>query len=232
MSEDANTPGAVTPTDTMSSDSFSAAMGVALAPADAPEDQTGEAVARPHKRVDKRWRAARGVDKRVVEALYLDYAPRLRRYLIGMFGLGAPVDDLLHDTFVVAIKTFDGFRGDATESTWLHGIAHNLGRNWRSTLSRREQLLGANPQHGALPQEGGPTNPESSQVQRQAFQRLHERLRDLPEELHQAFVLHKFNDHSFTEIAALQGVAVSTASARVKKAETTLRLAVRGGEKP
>ena len=142
------------------------------------------------------------------------------------------MDDLLHDTFVVAIKTFDGFRGDATESTWLHGIAHNLGRNWRSTLSRREQLLGANPQHGALPQEGGPTNPESSQVQRQAFQRLHERLRDLPEELHQAFVLHKFNDHSFTEIAALQGVAVSTASARVKKAETTLRLEVRGGEKP
>ncbi len=215
----------------MSSDSFSVAMRVALAPADSPEDQTGEAVARARKRVNKRWRAARGVDKRVVEALYRDYAPRLRRYLIGMFGLGAPVDDLLHDTFVVAIKAFDGFRGDATESTWLHGIAHNMGRNWRSTLTRREQLLEAIPQHGELSRGRGLPEPESSQVQRQALQRIHENLRELPEEVHQAFVLHKLNDHSLTEIATLQGVAVSTASARVKKAETTLRRALRVGEK-
>lgn len=231
MSEDAKSKGVATPTDDMASDGLSAALTADLKAHDPSEGPVEGAVTRARSETHKRWRAARGVDKRVVEALYRDHAPRLRRYLIGMFGLGAPVDDLLHDTFVVAIKSFDGFRGDATESTWLHGIAHNIGRNWRSTLARREQLLEATPQHGELSRGRGLPAPESSQVQRQALQRLHDNLRELPEEVHQAFLMHKLNDHSLTEIATLQGVAVSTASARVKKAETTLRRAMRVGEK-
>lgn len=177
------------------------------------------------------WMRARRRDAAAVDALYRAHAARIRRYLLGMLGPRAPIDDLTHDAFIVAISTFEGFRGDASPSSWVHGIARNVARNWRRQVARREQLVRADPEHGAQSHGAALPSPERVVASQRSLERMHAHLRELPDVEHEAFVLHRLNDCTLAEVAAIQSVAVSTARARSQRAEAALKKML-GGTQP
>ena len=59
-------------------------------------------------------------------------------------GDAALADDLAQDTFVQAYRSLSGFRGEASFSSWLLGIAHNHWRNARRRLRDNQSLESAN----------------------------------------------------------------------------------------
>ena len=71
---------------------------------------------------------------RAVEELYATYRDDLFRYLCSLTHDPAQAEDLLSETFLQALQSAGGFRGQSSEKTWLFGIARNL---WLRALRRR-----------------------------------------------------------------------------------------------
>ena len=176
------------------------------------------------------WRRAARRRREAIQDLVRSHGPRLRRYLVGMLGPAAPVEDLVQDAFITALDSLHELRDDAHPSTWLHGIARNLARNWRRKEANRAQLTLQTPQAEAQARGTTPNDPERQHDHRQSLARMQALLTELPDSEHEAFVLRHLNEYSLTAVARLQGVAVSTASARVKRAEHALRRAMKGSQ--
>lgn len=77
-----------------------------------------------------------------------DLAAMVRRHQLGLWrylrSLGAPADlaeDLLQDTFLVAMRRLEDDRGDAAVATFLRQTAKNLLLRRRRDQGRREALL-------------------------------------------------------------------------------------------
>ncbi len=66
-------------------------------------------------------------------------------------GDSALADDLAQDTFVRAYRSLAGFRGSASFSTWLLGIAHNLHRNARRRQHNHVPLAEAEAEGQSVP---------------------------------------------------------------------------------
>jgi len=67
-----------------------------------------------------------GGDRRVLEALYRSYQPRLARFLSRFTRQEGLIEEVVNDTFWVVWQKADTFRGDARVSTWIMGIAYRL----------------------------------------------------------------------------------------------------------
>ena len=80
-------------------------------------------------------------DEEALRTLYVEYHPRLHRYLWGLLdGDGCAVEEALQDTFL-AVWRAAGARGEAKVATWLFQIAHNLTLHSRWAAARREGSL-------------------------------------------------------------------------------------------
>lgn len=75
---------------------------------------------------------------RAVEELYATYRDDLFRYLCSLTHDPAQAEDLLSETFLQALQSAGGFRGQSSEKTWLFGIARNL---WLRALRRRRPTV-------------------------------------------------------------------------------------------
>jgi RNA polymerase sigma-70 factor (ECF subfamily) len=70
------------------------------------------------------------------------YVPMLRRYLRTLGARADRVDDLVQETFLVALQKQLEVRDRTAEAAWLRGVArHLLLREWRSAAKRREVEL-------------------------------------------------------------------------------------------
>ena len=84
-------------------------------------------------------------DEEALRRLYLDYRPRLRRYLWHQLdGDATSVEEALQDVFLAVWRTASGYRAEARVSTWLYQIAHNVALSARRRLARRPDSLRLN----------------------------------------------------------------------------------------
>ncbi|HEX6541976.1 MAG TPA: RNA polymerase sigma factor [Ktedonobacterales bacterium] len=84
-------------------------------------------------------------DEEALRRLYLDYRPRLRRYLWHQLdGDATSVEEALQDVFLAVWRTASGYRAEARVSTWLYQIAHNVALSARRRLARRPDSLWLN----------------------------------------------------------------------------------------
>ncbi|MFR5266742.1 RNA polymerase sigma factor [Clostridium sp.] len=64
------------------------------------------------------------------EELYREYGNKVYRYLLFLTRSKDDAEDLMHESFIVAIKNIGKFKGQCSLSTWLYSIARNLYLNW------------------------------------------------------------------------------------------------------
>ncbi len=57
---------------------------------------------------------------------YTDYSDTIFRYIVMMTHDYQQAEDLTHDTFVKAYRSYDSFERNSSPKTWLYRIAHNL----------------------------------------------------------------------------------------------------------
>ena len=156
--------------------------------------------------------------QRTLAALYeahVDFVHGVARQL-GVSG--ADAEDLVQDTFVVAVRRFREFRGEAAVRTWLYSITAHLARNHRRGQRRRQRRLFAWREHidTTAPVEPPPGSAHLDLAR--LLDRLDERSRAL-------IVLIDLHGLPVAEVARTLGWNENTAYARLRRARKALTAA-------
>jgi RNA polymerase sigma-70 factor (ECF subfamily) len=170
---------------------------------------------------------AEGRDREAFAALFRHYAPRIRSYCRRISADEATADEVAQEAMVAVWRNADRYDpAKAGASTWIYTIV----RNKRIDLIRRERrpepLPGADvPMEAEEAAEHADPAPDAAELYGMAQQgrRLHDTLRDLPED--QSRVLHMayFEDRPHTEISAALGLPLGTVKSRIRLALARLR---------
>lgn len=161
---------------------------------------------------------AHAPDAQEVGDLYRRYAPMVYRRCSRFFG-PQEAEDAMHEVFLKVFSHLDGFRGEASPSTWLYRVATNVCLKKLYKQERRRELWQA---HGA---EACPAS-----VQRcgqEAALALQQLWRLLPEELVQVGVYHFVDGMTQQEIAELMGVSRRTVGNRLDELKVNVQALAR-----
>lgn len=142
--------------------------------------------------------------------------------------LGAPeaaVDDLCHDTFLMAWKRFDTFDRKRPSRLWLYGIAFRLASDFRSLKRHSSEAADDDALSTAADPSG--SGPYERLEAKQASDLVQAALEDLSLDQRTVFVLHELEERPIPEVAELMQTPVPTAYARLRTARQRFAAAVR-----
>jgi len=155
------------------------------------------------------------------EDFYRQHARKVLGWCIRLGGPHIDAEDAAQEVFEVALKRYDGFRGDSAVSTWLYGITRRVLANKRRRAAFRRFF--------GMDQIAEPVSPLRTDDEvirlrrRRAVQHALERLRDDHREV---IVLCDLEGRTAPEVAAMLGIPVGTVYSRVHAARRALREAV------
>lgn len=159
-----------------------------------------------------------------MHAWMLRYGPALRRYFQKRVG-HAEAEDLVQDVFV-AMQVRGGLDEPEKVDRYLFRVAAHI-------LARRRQRQGWNwSAHAELGDIDAPPDeisPERILIANERLARLTQALNTLPPRMAEAFVLHRFDEMTYAEIARRMGVSVRTVESFIARAVTRVALIVEGG---
>jgi RNA polymerase sigma-70 factor (ECF subfamily) len=166
-----------------------------------------------------------------LDQLYEEHAAAVERWVRRLAGPRADVDDLLHDVFVIALRRWREFRGDAQPRTWLFRITQNVvGSRLRAERVRRWLLARHTEDPSA--QDPPPGTPLEQIERRERERRLYAALDRLPEKYRTALILHELEGLSGQEIAALVGADANAVWVRLHRGRTKLLQALAAEGRP
>ena len=161
-------------------------------------------------------------DVRAFEELYLDYLPRLRRFLSNLVRKPHVVEEVVSDTMMVVWERIDGFKGDSSLSTWIFAIAY---RKALRVIARHDNPVSDNERPEEASADGNPAEIAEKLSVNAALQRA---LSTLSAD-HRAVVdLTYFQELSYREIAQVMACPVDTVKTRMYHARRHLRRAITG----
>ena len=141
--------------------------------------------------------------------LYQDNAPALLAYFRAQPALAGNAEDLLHDTFVRAIRRPEKIKSAVTPRAYLFGIARHVGLD---TLRARRPLE-------ALSEEPAVVAP----VEDARLETMRDAIAALPDLQREALSLKLQHDLSYAEIAQVLDIPVGTVRSRLHHAVAALR---------
>ena len=149
-----------------------------------------------------------------LERMYDDHALYLTKTVRSIIGEDADVEDVVQQTFVVALEKIDSLKKRDSMRFWLAGIAINLcRRNLRKkSLLRR---LGFQP----LSVEPGVASRTEDQI---IVRELYRLIQTLPANERIAWTLSRIEGEDFATVAMLCDCSVSTCKRRVAAAQSKL----------
>jgi RNA polymerase sigma-70 factor, ECF subfamily len=174
----------------------------------------------PTSEREERTAAARPSDETVGE-LYDRYAPMVERWARRLAGPRFDAEDLLHEIFLVVLRRWDEFRGEAKVTTWLFRITQQVVRYRRRNEALRRMLWGRHAGDLIQASKGVPT-PVEELERREQTQRLYRALDRLPDKYRTVLVLFALEGVPGEEIAALIGADPNAVWVRLHRARAKL----------
>ena len=179
---------------------------------------------------ERRWARAlveRG-DEAAFRQLYRRYTPRLYGFSLRLLGREADAEDVVQDTWTLAVRKLDGFRWESRFDTWLTGIAHNLCRECLRKRPREERSLDETPGEA-----------EDARVWPASSSNGHRPTGDLRLDLSRAIarladgyrtvlVLHDLEGLTHQEIGDRLGIAVGTSKSQLFEARKRIKTWLKG----
>ena len=194
--------------------------------------------------------ASAAYDKHVFEAAEAEFLERLRngepeafdnliiRYSGDIYAVlyritesAEDAADLTQETFLSALRSIKGFRGDSELKTWLTRIAINHSRNRFRWWKRRKKgatisldsPIGDSETRLADSIAGENESAEDSVLRRERETALRKALSQLPEHYREAIVLCDIEGYSYDEIAAALEINIGTVKSRIARGRDELR---------
>jgi RNA polymerase sigma-70 factor (ECF subfamily) len=143
------------------------------------------------------------------------------------YGPRAPVEDIVQETFARALRSMDGFRGEASFLTWAATIALHVAADGARRERRRDARVPTAPLDAADPPPSGDPGPESIAAERDESRRAREALDLLPPAHRAAVTLRIVESVPYPEVAARLGTSEATARQWVSRGVRALREALR-----
>ena len=156
-----------------------------------------------------------------IEAIYDRYAPQVERWARRLAGPQFDAEDLLHDIFLVVIRRWHAFRGEAKITTWLFRITQQVVRWRRRNDAIRRWLWGRHGQDTVDARASVPTPIEEIE-RREHNLRLYAALDHLPEKYRTTLVLFALEGLSGEQIAELTDSEVGGVWVRLHRARAKL----------
>jgi RNA polymerase sigma-70 factor (ECF subfamily) len=151
------------------------------------------------------------------ESLYRLYHPRLLRFIDGIVGRPAMVEEVLDDTMMVVWRKARSYNRSAKVSTWIFAIAY---RQALKALSKVDDAVEFSAELQAEPARFGP----EPTVQRQELRMLLDRALAVLSPEHRAVIeLTYYFGHSCSEIAEITDCPVDTVKTRMFYARRRLK---------
>ncbi len=146
----------------------------------------------------------------------------LRAIVTGIVADRQVVEDVVQESFVIAYRRLESFRGDARFSTWLTRIAIREAGRARTKLRRFWKRLTSLDDVTERPTQ---QQAKASRADRGAESRdqVLSWLAKLPIKERTPFVLHVLEDRSYEEIAAMLGMPSGTVGSHISRAKARLR---------
>ncbi len=168
----------------------------------------------PTWRMDSAASAPRAPPGPTLEEIYVEHGDFVWRTL-ARFGVSEPDrPDELHEVFVVAHRRLPEFRGDASITTWLFGIARRVASSYRRRGHRTREVPCERPYDGHV----APDQLEDEVARRQARARLERILQGMTLDQRAVFVMFEIDGLKGQEIADMMGCPVQTIFSRLRRA--------------
>ena len=167
-----------------------------------------------------------GAFREVVES----YQPMVYNTCMGFVHDAMIADDLSQDVFIEMYESISKFRGQSKLSTWLYRISVNKSLNYlrsqkkHSVLHRIDKFFSSKEEK---PKERIPDEKTSTPIdimeQEETSRAVHNAIDAMPENQRIAFVLHKFDDLSYKEIATIMDISLSAVESLIHRGKKNLQ---------
>jgi RNA polymerase sigma-70 factor (ECF subfamily) len=145
---------------------------------------------------------------------HLDAAWNLARLLMRN---SQDAEDVVQESYLRALRSFSGFRGEASRS-WLLAIVRNTCFTWmRNNRGRADQAELREELHAVAA-----ATPESQSLSRERIDAVTRCIEQLPTDFREAIVLRELQQMSYREIAQITGVPSGTVMSRLARARNRL----------
>lgn len=156
---------------------------------------------------------------RYVIEKYREPVIRLCRGFTGSF---EDAEDLAQDIFIEVFRSVDRFKAQSSLSTWIYRIAVNKSLNF--LRDRKKRYHDSSYSHDeAQIRSDEDTSADGSLVQKDHARALHGALDKLPEAQRTAFILSKYEEMKYSEIAGIMKTSISSVESLLFRAKRNLQ---------
>ncbi|MDX9846455.1 MAG: sigma-70 family RNA polymerase sigma factor [Tenuifilaceae bacterium] len=169
--------------------------------------------------------------QKAFEELVNRYQPMVTKTCLGFVNSLADAEDLAQEVFIEVFESLKGFRSEAKISTWIYRIAVNKSLN-QVRKQKRDRIFRSienfftskndvNEPLQVLNRDG--ENADSNLERSENKRMLKQAINALPENQRIAFILSKYQELSYKEIADVMGVSLSSVESLLFRAKSNLQ---------
>jgi len=165
-------------------------------------------------------------EKALLTLLFNKYRGALYRYLSGLVRPTEDVAELVQETYFRIMRHTETMRFEAVARSYLFQTATNVAREYYRRRARRHtnEHVGLEAAE-ILPGEIGP---EQDALWQQAIVQLKAQIKEMPRDLQEILIRHRFQHETYPEIAKALGVSTRTIERRLSEAVEFLAHRLRG----
>jgi RNA polymerase sigma factor (sigma-70 family) len=166
-------------------------------------------------------------DPEAFRALVDQYSGRVFNTALGLLNNREDAEDTTQEVFTEVFRSVRQFRQQSKLSTWIYRIAVSKSLEFRRSRNRKKRSASMADLFGREQQLNVPGNdpfyhPGVSLERKEMAARLFEALRQLPDTQRSAFTLSKLENLSYSEIAEVMKVSVSSVESLLFRAKQKL----------
>ena len=165
-------------------------------------------------------RLAAGGDRDAFGTLVERHGSNIYRLCLRIMGNPEDAHDAAQDTFLVAMRKLDQFRGDSAFGTWLHRIGVNACYDAWRRKKRRPMLRSVDPDDGPQADLGPAEDDRADEIV--GTMGVAQALAEIAEDYRVAVVLADVQDMAYDDIAKILDVPVGTVKSRVHRGRIAL----------
>ncbi|MCA1756227.1 MAG: sigma-70 family RNA polymerase sigma factor [Bacteroidales bacterium] len=157
--------------------------------------------------------------------LVAKYRESVIRICRGYVGSYEDAEDLAQEVFVELFRSISKFRGDSRFSTWLYRLAVNKSLNYLRYHKKRFRVYRSSESAGeeSLINSPGEAESDAPVVESDHRRALREALDKLPENQRTAFILNKYEELPYNDVAAVMATTLSTVESLIFRARQNLQ---------
>ncbi len=156
-----------------------------------------------------------------LDDFYAQYSRIVFSFLMARLEDRTLAEEVLQDVMLAAWRAAGSFRGESKVLTWLLTIARN-----RATNTRRKRTLSAVPLTDAVEATSGDTGPLERLVRQGEYEKVRDKLNQLPAQQREVLVLVFYHQLSEAEVAEVLDIPAGTVKSRLHRGKEMLRRAL------